>query len=159
MPTQYRYRHYCKGCEDFTLFIRDDFGTKELTCTTCDKLYETVKIGEIAQEKLDAQRARFKQKRSQQISQYLNTYTSGGMIAELLRNESRIGIEVKESDAGLLTIEKWEKEERELAKQQRNEEIARIRVQFKDVQRNESCRCGSGIKYKKCCMNSVQYAL
>jgi len=159
MPTQYRYRHYCKDCEDFTLFIRDDFNSKDLTCTNCDKKYETVKIGEIDSEKVETQRVRFKQKRSQQFANMFDTYRTGSIMQELFRNESRMGFDVHESDAGLLTIEKYEKEERELAKLIRNEEIRKIRIEFKGIQRNETCRCGSGIKYKKCCMNSVQYAL
>jgi uncharacterized protein YecA (UPF0149 family) len=57
-----------------------------------------------------------------------------------------------ETDAGLLAIEKVEREKREA-----EQEAMRLDIEaHKGLGRNEVCKCGSGLKYKKCCLKRIQ---
>lgn len=35
--------------------------------------------------------------------------------------------------------------------------VPQVKREYKKIGRNDSCPCGSGLKYKKCCMNSGKY--
>jgi uncharacterized protein YecA (UPF0149 family) len=57
-----------------------------------------------------------------------------------------------ETDAGLLAIEKVEREKREA-----EQEAMRLDIEkHRHIGRNEACPCQSGLKYKKCCLKRIQ---
>jgi uncharacterized protein YchJ len=59
---------------------------------------------------------------------------------------------INEDDAGqedIYTAEKAEREARWAAE-------AEFKARYQGAQRNDKCRCGSGVKYKKCCLPAVE---
>ena len=58
---------------------------------------------------------------------------------------------VFESDAGLETLEKKQR----LEKAQLKESLTQYVQMYDRVNRNQICPCGSGLKYKKCCLGNV----
>lgn len=165
MPTTTinRYRLWCKQCNDFTLHERiykDEFKNLRfdlckfneektyLYLCECNTQYSSVSIIEIPEEKLNVQRKRFREQRSDNFRNVLNMY--GSLANNIgLWSLPEIGYKVIESDAGLEHEEEMEREARDKLRAEHNLELAT----YKNVGRNDLCLCGSGIKYKKCCLN------
>jgi hypothetical protein len=157
-----RYRLWCKLCNNFTLHERiykDEFKhdrfelcyfPQEKTFTSlcdCNSNYSTVSIMDIPNEKVIQQRKRFKEQRSEYFRDMMNIYGSLSSSTGLF-SPPEIGYKVIESDAGLEHEEKLERESKAKIKEEQNLELTR----YKNVGRNDTCLCGSNIKYKKCCL-------
>jgi uncharacterized protein YchJ len=159
------YRLFCKKCQDFTLHIviyKDETNHESYlpelfkeendhaSICKCGHHYETVMVSEIPKDKLTEQRERFKKQRQQRFNEQFNIFSAFGGSSFFAPVESKT--RVIESDAGLEHEEKILEERRMEKVRLLNIEIER----FKHVQRNDVCLCGSGLKYKKCCINKHQ---
>jgi uncharacterized protein YchJ len=87
----------------------------------------------------------------------LNVYakeTQTNMLADMLREPgSELSDQrILEDDAGQIELDAQLKAEREA---KRMAEIE-FKERYRGVQRNEKCLCGSGLKYKKCCLPRVE---
>ncbi len=176
-----RYRLYCKQCNDFTLheriFCDENTHPKFNQCNfyfsdedkvlaetkfefvkqkeyvslcECGCQYTPVSINEIDVEKVKEQRKRFGEQRSEEFKRVMNTYLKhNSTLFNDIFKSPEIGYKVIESDAGL-------KHEEELERKAQGELKAKQYLElstYKNVGRNDVCLCGSGLKYKKCCLN------
>ncbi|HPI82626.1 MAG TPA: SEC-C metal-binding domain-containing protein, partial [Candidatus Paceibacterota bacterium] len=69
---------------------------------------------------------------------------------------------ITESDAGQHAIDEQRRKKRaeEMAKyREEKEKMKEYLIKYKGIQRNETCPCGSGKKYKKCCLQDVEKKL
>lgn len=153
MPTKTYVRFWCSECKEFTL--QEPNGGP---CKECGTVTTSYKLSEVPEEKLVEQRARYNKS---QYNSVLNVYgrmlLGSGNIHSAFDIFSEVGsnIDVREDDAGQLGIDearklKWE--ERKAERKRLEEEYQK----FKGTGRNDSCPCGSGIKYKKCCQSKYK---
>lgn len=146
-------RLWCKTCNDWSLFSKPF--TEEETGLKCDKCgieHQQTLLSEIPEDKLKEQQKRFKEKRSQKLLEAFNYMQYLGenpkATPPLLEGYDRI----LEADAGILAIEKMEKEQKEAAIKAAKEDIEK----HKHLGRNDVCICGTGKKYKKCCLSRIE---
>lgn len=86
----------------------------------------------------------------------LNAYqdmSKSNILDDMMRDVSDrpVGYAVKEDDAGQEAIDTAERAAREAQKLANLE----FKEMYRGAQRNDKCRCGSGDKYKKCCLPKV----
>jgi len=157
-----RRRTWCKTCQDFSIFTTTMGSTEEgsfstTMCDTCESAQTGYTLAEVPEEKLIEQRARYNEQRRKQFMNMLNIYareTKTNMLADMLKapGHDLSESDVKEDDAGQEAIDAAIKAKREA------DRLAEI--QFKELyhgaQRNDKCRCDSGLKYKKCCLPKVE---
>lgn len=161
----HKYRVWCKSCNDFSIHDKvynnetthekfkqckfEENETYALICV-CGCQYTTVKISEIDKEKLKIQRERYKEQRTSDLKESMQVMLGGGynMLNDLFSPVKGAETKIIESDAGLKYEEQLEKEARIKRIEERKQELLR----FKNVGRNDICLCGSGLKYKKCCL-------
>lgn len=161
------YRLFCTSCQDFTLHTlvyKDETDHQDYkylkfegedqdhaSRCKCGKQYETILVRDIPKDKLIEQRERFKAFRSKQLKEGLNIFSMLGMgttSSSFFNSVEGPKTRIIESDAGL---EQEEKIIQDRKKEQRR--LLKLEIEkFKDVQRNDTCLCGSGLKYKKCCI-------
>ena len=155
-------RTWCKTCQDFSIFTTTMGSTEEgkfstTVCNTCESAQMSYSLTEVPEEKLIEQRARYNEQRRRQFMNMLNIYakeTRTNMLADMLKEPGHDLTEpdVNEDDAGQDAIDAAIKAKREA------DRLAEI--QFKEkyhgAQRNDKCRCDSGLKYKKCCLPKVE---
>lgn len=148
MPTKKLIRFWCHTCKEFTL--QEQGGG----CLTCGTINESYKLSEVPEEKLIAQRNRYSAKKKADIInafQAISPYSEYYPIS--LLGTLDMYSEVVEDDAGQKAIDKAREERYEKIKKEREELKAEYNKTFKGTNRNESCPCGSGKKYKHCCQN------
>lgn len=163
---KYKFRQYCKTCEDFTIHDRvyideqkhDKFNsikfigdnTFESICDTCSTQYTHIDPSDIEESKIQLQRNRFKSKRKSDFEESLK-YLSNPLndIMDMFKAPGITELKIIEDDAGL---EDEELLQRKIKKEQNAIILAEIE-RFKNVGRNDKCLCGSGKKYKKCCID------
>lgn len=175
MPTQYLYRSWCVPCGDWTLFYHQ-IGEDTAKCKVCSTAHEAIKLKDIPEEKLKEQRERYKiykkEKDAERISSLLGGSflfsgrgtIGGGMMDQLdeMMSEDFPEPIIVESDAGQKKLDEIEDHKRkvELYNQQVKREEERKEAQkYRHLGRNDICLCGSGNKYKKCCMNKIKQLL
>ena len=143
-----KYRYWCATTNDYELFSEKD---GEFICDKCSSPKVEVEITTIPEEKIEEQRNRFRNMRRTDFAKMMEVYEfmsqNPNSEMPILESDS-----VMETDAGLLALEKQERELKEAAKQAMIEDIAAD----KGIGRNEPCKCKSGLKYKKCCLNRIQ---
>ena len=144
MPSINKKRTYCKSCEDFTVHSHD------YICETCDTKFTPYYPSEVNQEKVNRQRERYKKWRMSQTGGLYNAFMMGVGLQAIM-NLPQVGI--SECDAGQKEIDKQINKEREARKKAREEIKEEFELFYKTTQRNDSCPCGSGLKYKKCHLN------
>lgn len=157
MPTRTLYRTWCSTCNEWELFefnwIDSEVEENEKRCTKCKSPVDTtVTFGDIPREKILEQRKRYKAYKKSEFSRITNMMMGlNNPLADMF-SENIGNTDIIENDAGQKAIDeervRLEKEER----QRRKEEVAK----YHGLGRNESCRCGSGKKYKKCCLTKIQ---
>lgn len=161
--TNYKYRMWCKSCNDFTLHERifadetkhpdyslcgfDGLEDKPTFICNCKTKYSSVKVSEIPVDKIEAQRERFKAQRNKRLSKLISSITSSSALDDGFFDLPTVKSEIVESDAGLEKKEAYEKAQRDKERREFAFELER----FQGLGRNEVCLCGSGLKYKKCC--------
>ena len=159
--TKYLYRHWCTKCNDWTTFEEK---AEIKHCTECNTEHEKVLLSTIPEEKLQEQRERYKLQRKKDNQRILNDYLSFGynhnpLMELLMETPSSWETRIVESDAGQKSIdEAIEQKKREEAYERhlKRQELLKWKAQYKGLGRNDMCICGSGNKYKKCCLDKVE---
>jgi hypothetical protein len=171
MPSTIKKRTWCTTCQEFELFeshltshetiIIDSEGseikkTSKTTCDTCGNEYVPYSLSEVPEEKILEQRERYRQMKKTEFIKMLSAYqdmSRSNILADMMRevSDKPVGYTVREDDAGQEAIDTAERAARD-AQRLANIEF---KEQFRGAQRNDKCRCGSGNKYKKCCLPKV----
>lgn len=160
MPQINYYRLWCKTCNEYTLHLRDWEKPKH-TCRECKSVFIETPLTEIPEQKIKEQRERWsKANGAQAKSVMLKSLILGGRVATAnIFGEVGSDFKVHECDAGLEDIKRANREARiresvvqDEIRRQRREEAKR----YAHLGRNDTCICGSGKKYKKCCLTRIQ---
>jgi hypothetical protein len=169
MPIKEYKRLWCKKCNDWELFEQQYPNPSEWFCKECENAYEEILLSEIPEEKLEEQRKRYiKGNRSpfDRFTEEIFMSAEERNVRELVHMFSPPGsdweTEIIESDAGQRAIdqEKRKKREEEITKEiEEKEKVKQELFKYKEIQRNDHCACGSGKKYKKCCLERVIFLL
>jgi len=160
MPQRTFYRLWCKKCKEYTLHYANKFLDKKdngLKCQTCKTIYSDILLKDIPKEKLSAQRERYIKSQGS-VLDYLNLFAPRNPL-EGMFEEPGYDNEIIESDAGQKVIDlKIQNENaKKLVKQREEKETNRIEYdKYKHLGRNDKCICGSGAKYKKCCLKRIE---
>lgn len=141
MPSINKHRTYCKTCKDFTVH------SKDYVCETCDTTFTPYFPHEVEQEKVRRQRERFRQWRMNSTNSLYNAFMMGVGLQAMMNSPQT---NISECDAGQKEIDEQIKKEREARKKAKEEIREEYNLFYKTTQRNDSCPCGSGLKYKKC---------
>jgi len=137
-------RTWCKKCQDYTLFAETVSG--QPICKTCETHYEEYTLEEVPAEKVEVQRARYKEYKRQEFMEIMAMYQSQGNMTNYTPPN------IVEDDAGQTAIDTAIRAEQEAKRAAE----AEFKNRFRGAQRNEKCRCGSEQKYKKCCLPLVE---
>lgn len=147
-------RIWCKSCNDFTIH---ELNTGEkLQCNYCGTEYTNIYLKEIPKDKLELQRERYKfQQRRKYTDLYTGFLTNG--LNELFEEPGKPVI--LESDAGQEDIDtriRQERAKRMAEYREKQEKKKQLQEKFKNTHRNDKCLCGSGLKYKYCCLKEIR---
>jgi uncharacterized protein YecA (UPF0149 family) len=167
MPTLEYYRIWCKKCKDWELHKQKYPDWKEWFCKECDTKHESVLLSEIPKDKILEQRERYNQKEKENTNKFFGEFMMSPeqrRVKEIVHMFSEPGsdIEIIESDAGQKEIDKKIREKRAKIVEQKRQEKEKVKeelLKYKGLQRNDLCACGSGKKYKKCCLEGVNSLL
>jgi len=155
MPTLTQKRIWCKTCNEFQVHEKEELLGKVYICSECKTKYSSIKLSKIPEEKLVEQRERYRVQQRNSMNNIFGMYMLYG-----LHSFDRVGTEsnIQESDAGQIEIEKQLKREYEELREKRviqHEKDLKLKKEFHKLGRNETCLCGSGKKYKKCCWSKI----
>lgn len=172
MPTRQLNRLWCKKCNDFELYHVHYHTDKPLLCNKCQTPYEEISLSEIPEDKLIKQRERYIKSESDALGKMFGTYLGAGFMSQedraiqevlrMLSPPSEYDTEITEFDAGQKEINKKIREERAIVVKKQQAEKERDTQElllYKGLTRNDTCKCGSGIKYKKCCSERIENLL
>jgi len=137
------------------------FGEK--SCRVCGTVTTEYNLSDVPEEKIQEQRKRYNEYKKEHNSfiSFLNVLSSPtrSPISGLFDEDWDSKYEIIETDAGQKAIDDEEFRIRnnkmiELREKQRllEEEYKK----FKHLGRNDRCACGSGKKYKQCCINKFK---
>ena len=170
-PIPTYWRTWCKTCQEWTLHHQphrfESVAEKikfESHCKVCDTVFTEAKFAEIPEEKIMEQRARYCAMKKESKFPMMDKYI-GGILSGRQDNSFSTSMEdayaprIIEEDAGQKAIDDAEyavrlgiSREQEAARQKLREEAQKFEV----LERNDKCACGSGKKYKACCMKKYQ---
>lgn len=158
-----KYRVWCKTCNDFVFHVKKE---EDLKCTHCDTIYSEILLKDIPDEKISEQRQRYKDHRKEEMNKVFKMLMENPeqkktkeLIHMLSSPGSDFDTEIHESDAGQKAIDEENKRirEAEMAERQRIKDEQKAEAsKYKSLGRNDICICGSGLKYKKCCLTRIQ---
>ncbi len=160
MPTTYFHRLWCVPCKEWTLHS-EKFGTDCMNCHECKTAFRPVQVRDIPEDKIFEQRERYSKDQEQKEQDFLKApFLMGGDTHSILSEkwpkpiivEHDAGQEVIDKEVQRRQIEELKKKRAEKHKQQ--EEV----LKYENLGRNEICLCGSGKKYKKCCLTKISKA-
>ena len=169
MPTREYKRLWCKTCNNWELFEQYYPNWKEWFCKECENVYKEIPLTEIPEEKIMEQRKRY--------TEYNNKFFEGFLHEMILTPEQRnvkelinmfsppgsdYETKIIESDAGQYEVDQIEKKKRKEERTKLIEEKEKVKkylLKYKGLNRNDICPCGSGKKYKKCCLPNVLISL
>jgi uncharacterized protein YchJ len=169
MPTKELKRLWCKKCNDWELFEQQYPNCTDWFCQKCETIHEKTLLSEIPEEKLIEQRKRYVEYNHKSANKFMGEMMMSPEqrnIKELVHMFSPPGsdweTEIIESDAGQHQIDdeaRRKRAEKIQKEAEEKEQVKRELIKFKGVNRNDTCPCGSGKKYKKCCLNKVEEQL
>lgn len=146
MPTpKPKHRTYCKSCDNFTIH------TSDYICETCRTEYTPYRPSEVSEDKILQQRKRYKDRKAENFMGLYGKFILGVGL-EAIMNLDSIKQEIIECDAGQVEIDKRVKEYKQLEKEEREKVLEDFNTNYKHLNRNDKCSCGSGKKYKQCCL-------
>lgn len=157
MPTIVRKRAWCSTCNDWKLFTDHKPNDEDWFCMTCENPHVSVKLSEIPKDKLLEQRERYKKRNREFFHKYLSFANPYQEIFDMLK-EPGSDVEIIEADAGQKYIDEENQRARQkaLAEYRENKDAAKEEcIKFHNLGRNDTCACGSGKKYKKCCIERI----
>lgn len=166
------YRIYCTNCKRYELHFKQF--TKDLTDSSPDAQtqFQCFKCGHITAENADDVKIPYNtvytQRKRWYIAHNLSKLTYIGnlskwlhrLLASNLMSDNAIGRglseadieEIVESDAGAIDLHnQWAQAHNNIIEKYK----AKV-VGWHMQERNEPCQCGSGLKFKKCCLNRIQ---
>ena len=144
MPTIIYQRWWCHKCQDYTLFHHNE-------CNICESEMEDYILSEVPEDKILEQRDRYKAYKKKKFEDMLSLYGMNRNILEELLYDSPIS-EIIETDAGQNRIDEEKRKKRERIIQEQKEKAEEYNLFYKKANRNDPCPCGSGNKYKHCCL-------
>jgi len=157
MPTRELRRIWCKTCNEFELHHYRFPNTEDWFCGACDTKYSPILLKDIPSDKLLEQRKRYKEYKKESIFNYLQgALIPSNPFMELFKDET---VHITESDAGQRAIDEREQQKRAAAYEKRRierEKQMEEAKKYSHLGRNDICICGSGKKYKKCCLDRIR---
>lgn len=155
MTTIYKHRFWCPVCGDWELFTSTEEGGEKL-CENCGSTMETgMKLGLIPEDKILEQRERYKEDQRVEFRKILdsiqNPIPDSDHIVNPYGNEPTVEVKIIEHDAGQKRVDEQIQKDR-IAKREADSKEVDV---YRKAGRNEKCLCGSGLKYKKCCLNRI----
>lgn len=163
MPTITYLRTWCKTCSNFTLHTKpfNKIGKSgesiKWECKECKTELTDYTLAEISEEKIAEQRSRYNQSIEASPDKIIGRLLMGSNNSPF--NEEWPKPEIIEDDAGQRIINQKLAEERYkkyLEQKRIREENERFKAKYSLLGRNDTCACGSGKKYKKCCLTKVE---
>lgn len=157
MPDIPYYRQWCTTCKDYTLFSPKLGETME--CTTCDSKHEEVELSEIPKDKAQEQRKRYTQEVEKSFNMSRLLLGSSNPLDSMMGEGGWQERRVIEADAGQKEIDEVYRKEAQkeyVIRQKIRAEKLEEAKKFKTLLRNDPCACGSGVKYKKCCLTRIK---
>lgn len=149
MPTPpKKHRTYCKDCNNFTIHSWNI--EKELECETCNTVYTPYNPSEVSRELIQQQRERYRQSEVKKVSGLYEAFMRGAGIDAIMNMETFQKAEVVECDAGQKEIDKRKKQQKEEQRRAVQEILDDYNANYKELNRNDKCSCGSGKKFKQC---------
>ncbi len=144
MPTpRPKHRTYCKTCQDFTIH------TEDYICETCNTEFTSYFPSKVNSDLVEQQRKRYNEKRINSVGGLYKAFMVGVGI-EAMMDTSWKPAEIIECDAGQKEIDNRKKEQREEAKRRGQEILNDYNTNYKHLNRNDKCTCGSNKKFKQC---------
>jgi hypothetical protein len=160
MPTREYKRLWCKKCSDWRLHEQNYPNTTDWFCTKCESPHEKTLLSEIPDDKILEQRKRYSEWRKKRMDGLFGSYLLTGFnVFSDMSCRSWHDDSITESDAGQEKIdddERKRKEEERIAREEKRYEKALEIKKYKGLSRNDICICGSGLKYKKCCLTKIR---
>jgi len=143
MPTpRPKHRTYCKTCQDFTIH------TADYVCQTCETKFTSYFPSEVDAVLVEQQRKRYSKQKQNDVLGLYGAFMQGNGINVLMRDFEQV--KIIECDAGQEEIDNRKKEQREEAKRRGQEILDDYNTNYKHLNRNDKCNCGSGKKFKQC---------
>ena len=133
-----KHRTYCKTCKDFTIH------TVDYICQTCDTEFTSYFSSEVDRNRYS------KQKQNDILGLYGAFIQGNGIKALLDTSENWDKPNVIECDAGQVEIDNRKKEQKEAVKRKGQEILYDYNTNYKYLNRNDKCTCGSDKKFKHC---------
>lgn len=146
MPTpKPRHRTYCKTCEEFTIH------SGELFCESCDTRFTSYFPNEVDSILIDQQRKRYSKQRADDVLGLYGKFIQGNGVQAIIdsSDEYERG-KIIECDAGQKQIDDENKKQKEEFKRKGQEILDDYNNNYKHLNRNEKCSCGSEKKFKQC---------
>lgn len=146
MPTpKPRHRTYCKNCNDFTIH------TSKLICETCSTKFTPYFTNEVDSGLIEQQRKRYSKQKADDTLGIYGKFIQGNGIQAILDSSSEFERgKIIECDAGQKKINESNKKQREEIKRKGQEILDDYNNNYKHLNRNEKCPCGSEKKFKQC---------
>ena len=142
MPTpRPKYRTYCKTCQDFTIH------TADYICQTCNTEFTSYFPNEVDNNLVEQQRERYQKQQADDVLGLYGAFMQGNGIQAIM-NEPKV--KIIECGAGQEEINNRKKEQREQAKRKGQEILDDYNTNYKHLNRNDKCTCGSNKKFKQC---------
>lgn len=143
MPTpRDKHRTYCKTCANFTIH------TTDYVCQNCNTEYTPYFPSQVNSDLVSLQRQRYKKQRQEEIGGLYGAFIRGNGLNALMCDFETAG--VIECDAGQKEIDNNRKEQREEARKKGREILNDYNTNYKHLNRNDKCTCGSDKKFKQC---------
>ena len=144
MPTpRPKHRTYCKTCQDFTIH------TADYVCQTCDTEFTSYFPSEVDEVLVEQQRKRYIESKKKKLGGLYKSFMLGVGIEAMLDTSWKPS-EIIECDAGQKEIDNRKKEQRAESKRKGQEILDDYNTNYKHLNRNDKCTCGSGKKFKQC---------
>jgi hypothetical protein len=160
MPTRDYKRIWCKKCKDWTLHGQHYPNWEDWFCQKCETAHVKTPLSEIPPKKILEQRKRYKEWKKHDFERLFNGLISFGTDPFInMFSEPGSDVRIMESDAGQAELDKQERERKAEERRLHEEEKAKVReeiLKYRKIGRNDLCLCGSGLKYKKCCLTRIQ---
>ncbi len=143
MPTLKRHRTYCKTCNNFTIH------NLNYICEACGTEFTSYFPNEVDDNLIQQQRARYNAKKKIEFGGIYGAFMQGVGIESLMALDS-ISQEIVECDAGEIEIREKRRQKREEIQRKAQEILDDYNTNYKKLNRNDKCSCGSGKKFKQC---------
>lgn len=153
MPSKTYYRTWCSTCKEFTLHHKPF--QQEIQCKDCGDNSQTYNNSDIPNEKYKEQIQRWKNSENKQMSKMFSSILNPSSFYQMNWYDERHEVIIKEDDLGYQKrrdeLRAKENEERKV----KQEEQAKLKALYKGLTRNDKCGCGSGLKFKNCCLPKI----